>query len=55
MKKNGLNVWMWKYDGDLRSGGSMMMLKKGGGEERKDLKLEKGGVYKVGGKRKECM
>ena len=31
VKKNGLDVWMWKYDGDLTTAPTMIIFNNGGG------------------------
>ncbi len=45
MKKNGLDVWMWKYDGDLTTAPTMIIFNNGSGQQTKDLKFENGAVY----------
>ena len=55
MKKNGLNVWMWKYDGDLTTAPTMIIFNNGGGQQTKDLKFENGAVYNLAGKTNETV
>ena len=55
MKKNGLNVWMWKYDGDLTTAPTMIIFNNGGGQQTKDLKFENGAVYNLAGKTNESV
>ena len=49
-KKNGLDVWMWKYDGDLTTAPTMIIFNNGGGQQTKDLEFENGAVYNFVGK-----
>ena len=53
MKKNGLNVWMWKYDGDLTTAPTMIIFNNGGGQQTKDLEFVNGAVYNRDGKTNE--
>ena len=53
MKKNGLDVWMWKYDGDLTTAPTMIIFNNGGGQQTKDLEFENGAVYNLAGKTNE--
>ena len=55
MKKNGLNVWMWKYDGDLTTAPTMIIFNNGGGTQTKDLEFENGAVYNLAGKTNESV
>ena len=55
MKKNGLNVWMWKYDGDLTTAPTMIIFNNGGGPQTKDLEFENGAVYNLAGKTNESV
>ena len=55
VKKNGLDVWMWKYDGDLTTAPTMIIFSNGGGQQTKDLKFENGAVYNLAGKTNESV
>ena len=55
VKKNGLDVWMWKYDGDLTTAPTMIIFNKGGGQQTKDLAFENGAVYNRDGKTNETV
>ena len=55
MKKNGLDVWMWKYDGDLTTAPTMIIFNNGGGQQTKDLVFENGAVYNFAGKTNESV
>ena len=55
VKKNGLDVWMWKYDGDLTTAPSMIIFNNGGGQQTKDLVFENGAVYDRNGKTNESV
>ena len=55
MKKNGLDVWMWKYDGDLTTAPTMIIFSNGGGQQTKDLAFENGAVYNRDGKTNESI
>ena len=55
IKKNGLNVWMWKYDGDLTTAPTMIIFNNGGGQQTKDLKFENAAVYNLAGKTNETV
>ena len=55
MKKNGLDVWMWKYDGDLTTAPTMIIFSNGSGQQTKDLKFENGAVYNLDGKTNESV
>lgn len=55
MKKNGLDVWMWKYDGDLTTAPTMIIFSNGSGQQTKDLKFENGAVYNFDGKTNESV
>ena len=55
MKKNGLDVWMWKYDGDLTTAPTMIIFNNGGGQQTKDLVFENGAVYNRAGKTNESV
>ena len=55
VKKNGLDVWMWKYDGDLTTAPTQIIFNNGGGQQTKDLKFENGAVYNLAGKTNESV
>ena len=55
VKKNGLDVWMWKYDGDLTTAPTMIIFSNGSGQQTKDLKFENGAVYNRDGKTNESV
>ena len=55
MKKNGLDVWMWKYDGDLTTAPTMIIFNNGGGKQTADLEFENGAVYNLAGKTNESV
>ena len=55
VKKNGLDVWMWKYDGDLTTAPTMIIFNNGGGQQTKDLEFENGAVYNLAGKTNETV
>ena len=55
VKKNGLDVWMWKYDGDLTTAPTMIIFNNGSGQQTKDLKFENGAVYNLAGKTNESV
>ena len=55
IKKNGLDVWMWKYDGDLAGVPTQIIFNNGGGQQTKDLKFENGAVYNLAGKTNESV
>ena len=55
VKKNGLDVWMWKYDGDLTTAPTMIIFSNGGGKQTKDLEFENGAVYNFDGKTNESV
>ena len=55
VKKNGLDVWMWKYDGDLTTAPTMIIFNNGGGPQTKDLEFENGAVYNLAGKTNESV
>ena len=55
VKKNGLDVWMWKYDGDLTTAPTMIIFNNGGGQQTKDLEFENGAVYNFDGKTNETV
>ena len=55
VKKNGLDVWMWKYDGDLTTAPTMIIFNNGGGQQTKDLVFENGAVYNLAGKTNESV
>ena len=55
VKKNGLDVWMWKYDGDLTTAPTMIIFNNGGGQQTKDLKFENGAVYNLASKTNESV
>ena len=55
VKKNGLDVWMWKYDGDLTTAPTMIIFNNGSGTQTKDLEFENGAVYNFAGKTNESV
>ena len=55
VKKNGLDVWMWKYDGDLTTAPTMIIFNNGSGQQTKDLEFENGAVYNRDGKTNESI
>ena len=55
VKKNGLDVWMWKYDGDLTTAPTMIIFNNGGGKQTADLEFENGAVYSLDGKTNESV
>ena len=55
MKKNGLDVWMWKYEGDLTSTPTMIIFNNGNGQQTKDLVFVNGAVYDRNGKTNESV
>ena len=55
VKKNGLDVWMWKYDGDLTTAPTMIIFSNGSGQQTKDLEFENGAVYNLAGKTNESV
>ena len=55
MKKNGLDVWMWKYDGDLTTAPTLIIFNNGSGQQTKDLEFENGAVYNRDGKTNESV
>ena len=55
IKKNGLDVWMWKYDGDLTTAPTMIIFNNGGGQQTKDLEFVNGAVYNRDGKTNETI
>ncbi|MQN83244.1 starch-binding protein [Segatella copri] len=55
VKKNGLDVWMWKYDGDLTTAPTMIIFNNGNGTQTKDLEFENGAVYNIDGKTNESV
>ena len=55
VKKNGLDVWMWKYDGDLTTAPTNIIFNNGGGKQTKDLVFENGAVYNIDGKTNESV
>ena len=55
VKKNGLDVWMWKYDGDLTTAPTMIIFNNGGGQQTKDLEFVNGAVYNRDGKTNETI
>ena len=55
-KKNGMDVWMWKYDGDLTSTLTKIIFNNGGnGQQTKDLDFVNGAVYNRDGKTNEVV
>ena len=55
-KKNGLDVWMWKYDGDLTGAPTQIIFNNGGnGQQTKDLNFVNGAVYNRDGKTNESV
>ena len=56
MKKNGLDVWMWKYEGDLTSSPTKIIFNNGNnGQQTKDLDFVNGAVYDRNGKTNESV
>jgi len=55
VKKNGLDVWMWKYDGDLTSAPTNIIFNNGGGQQTNDFVFENGAVYNRDGKTNESI
>ena len=56
MKKNGLDVWMWKYEGDLTSSPTKIIFNNGNnGQQTKDLDFVNGAVYDRNGLTKESV
>ena len=55
VKKNGLDVWMWKYDGDLTTAPTKIIFNNGGGQQTKDLDFVNGAVYNRDGKTNESV
>ena len=56
VKKNGLDVWMWKYDGDLTSTPAKIIFNNGkNGKQTKDLDFVNGAVYDSNGKTNETV
>ena len=55
VKKNGLDVWMWKYDGDLTTAPTKIIFNNGSGTQTKDLEFENGAVYNLAGKTNESV
>ena len=55
VKKNGLDVWMWKYDGDLTTAPTKIIFNNGGGQQTADLDFENGAVYNLAGKTNESV
>ncbi|WP_449139783.1 alpha-amylase family glycosyl hydrolase [Segatella sp.] len=55
-KKNGLDVWMWKYDGDLTSTPTKIIFNNGGnGQQTANLDFVNGAVYNRDGKTNEVV
>ena len=53
-QKNGLDVWMWKYDGDLTSAPTKIIFNNAGnGQQTADLDFVNGAVYNRDGKTNE--
>ena len=56
MKKNGLDVWMWKYDGDLTTAPTKIIFNNGGnGQQTANLDFVNGAVYNRDGKTNETI
>ena len=55
VKKNGLDVWMWKYDGDLTTAPTNIIFNNGGGQQTNDFVFENGAVYNRDGKTNESV
>ena len=55
VKKNGLDVWMWKYDGDLTTAPTKIIFNNGGGQQTKNLDFVNGAVYNRDGKTNESV
>ena len=56
-KKNGLDIWMWKYDGDKTELPAKIIFNNNGNgnNQTKDLKFENGAVYNLAGKTNESV
>ena len=56
VKKNGLDVWMWKYDGNLTTAPSKIIFNNGGnGQQTANLDFVNGAVYNRDGKTNESV
>ena len=56
MKKNGMDVWMWKYEGDLTSTPTKIIFNNGNnGQQTADLDFVNGAVYDRNGKTNESV
>uniref|UniRef100_UPI003FF0302F starch-binding protein n=1 Tax=Prevotella sp. TaxID=59823 RepID=UPI003FF0302F len=56
VKKNGLDVWMWKYDGDLTTAPTKIIFNNGGnGQQTANLDFVNGAVYDRNGKTNESV
>ena len=56
MKKNGLDVWLWKYEGDLTSTPTKIIFNNGNnGQQTADLDFVNGAVYDRNGKTNESV
>lgn len=56
MKKNGLDVWMWKYEGDKTELPANIIFNNGkNGPQTKDLEFVNGAVYNRAGKTNESV
>ena len=56
VKKNGLDVWMWKYDGDLTNAPTKIIFNNGGnGQQTANLDFVNGAVYDRNGKTNESV
>uniref|UniRef100_UPI003FEE514A starch-binding protein n=1 Tax=Prevotella sp. TaxID=59823 RepID=UPI003FEE514A len=56
VKKNGLDVWMWKYDGDLTTAPSKIIFNNGSNaQQTANLDFENGAVYNFAGKTNESV
>ena len=56
VKKNGLDVWMWKYDGDLTTAPTKIIFNNGGnGQQTANLDFVNGAVYNRDGKTNESV
>lgn len=57
VKKNGLDVWMWKYDGDLTSTPTKIIFNNNGNGNNQtgDFEFVNGAVYNIDGKTNESV
>ena len=55
VKKNGLDVWMWKYDGALTDAPAKIIFNNANGKQTANLDFENGAVYNFAGKTNESV